>query len=734
MYPFILATQILTLIIAFVVIIVLMVRKSFRGQVCFIALSFCVAIQAFGYFLELQSTSLDGVLMAIKVQYFGSCFVNLLSYYFILDYCNYKKNKGFISFLFAFNVVILCAVCTCDHHNLYYSSMAFVQDGLFPHIVLTHGPFYTAFKLEILIMNLVVFFTLMHHLHRTPKKSRKNESKFVFACMFPVFTCILYSINVFRVYDPSSASFVISGALILFAIYRHELFDVIHTARDSVIEAMGESLIVVDSSYQLLDHNPAADHLFPELQSSSLNTSLSSISFFLDDLFHYRTYLDFERENHYYRGQITKIYDHNLIVGFFALFFDITENRINMKNQIQLREQAEKANKAKSTILANMSHEIRTPLNAILGLTDILLNQNISYSVRNDIINIKNAGSTLLNIINDVLDLSKIESGKMTIMEKEYKLSSIMQDVLGIINVKLSQKPITLRVETSAKLPKYYLGDELRIRQLLINLLTNAVKFTDHGSISLIINAEQIPDNEDMITLIIKVKDTGRGISIEDQERIFETFEQADVTNTRSVEGSGLGLAICRRILELMNGTISVESQLNIGSTFTITLPQKISHNEHPISSSRILPNPLHENSLIRSVHCTALVVDDNPLNLEVAKGLLELFDIDVTIADSGAIALAIMQNQKFDVVFLDHMMPVMDGVETLHNIRNLKKFNCTTIPVIALTANAIQGTKERFLQAGFSDYISKPISLKSLSEILNKWITHFEDQNKLLN
>lgn len=727
MYPYLLLIQVLSLIIGFFVIITLFFHKPFRGQLIFILLSATMTVQCFGYFQELTSTSLDSVIVAIKTQYLGSCFVNLLFLYFLLDYCNYKKSKALFGFLFILNVIILIAVLTCEYHNIYYTSMEFVQDGIFPHVVLGKGPLYQVFKTEVLIMNIVVVITLLKHYFSLNRSKRRQEIYFILACLSSSITCLLYAFGLFDDYDPSSSSFVVSGALILLAIYRHQIFDVIHTARDSVIETMDEALIVTDSLFHLLHHNPAAEKLFPELKQCKQNVQLKDISSFLDELFQKEMLLEFETNGCYYRSQITKIYQEQNLVGYYAWVFDVTQSRNLIENQIQLREQAENANKAKSLFLANMSHEIRTPLNTILGLADIILNQDINYQVRSDIINIKTAGKTLLNIINDILDLSRIESGKMRLVNEEYKLTTVLHDVIGIVRVKLTQKPIILKVDVEKNLPKYLIGDELRLRQLLINILNNAVKFTNQGSICFSIKASY-PDplRPNDIVLQIQIKDTGRGIAPEDQKRIFEMFEQVDLNPAHPIEGSGLGLSICNRLLSMIGGSIVVDSELGKGSTFTITIPQEISEINHEVKTSDFSglesnPNLVPNHS---SHSYTALVVDDNPMNLLVAKRLLAIFKLEVTTLETGQEAIDILNHNSFDIIFLDYMMPDMDGIETLHAIRELSPPYCKTVPIIALTANAVNGVDKILLNEGFQDYISKPIELSEMGELLTKWLS----------
>nr|WP_295685274.1 histidine kinase N-terminal 7TM domain-containing protein [uncultured Lachnoclostridium sp.] len=725
MYSLMLTIQIIALLTNFTVILVLLIKKPFRGQAIFLALCLAVLVQCFGYTLEITSTSLDAAMVSIKIQYLGSAYVNILFLSFLLDYCKIKKSRLSFSLLFLFNTFILFAVVTCEYHPYYYSSIQFVQEGSFPHVVFTKGILYNLFKAEVLVINFIIFFIVIYYYFRQGKKRRKQELNFVGACLFPSVTCASYFMSFFREYDPSSASFVISGVLVLIAIYRHQLFDIIHTARDRVIEVMDEALVVVDADFHLLDYNPAAKKLFPELKKSELNSPLHKLSKELDCLFHQNQVYEFQKEIRIYNAHINKICYNDELVGYSAWIFDITESKNYMKNLIDMREQAEKANSAKSLFLAHMSHEIRTPLNAIIGLTDILLHKDTDYELHNDILNIKHAGGTLLSLINDVLDITKIESGKLSLVDEPYKLTSVIHEVINIIGVKLMSKPISLQVSISDQLPKYFYGDELRLRQILINLMNNAAKFTEKGTISLQVELTSYDLDTQTALLLFHVKDTGLGIAKEDQKRIFHSFEQGSVGNEVLVEGSGLGLTICKRIIESAGGTIQVESDLGVGSDFSFTLPQKVYSQEHQKNSASTLkPGAIYKISPpFTAPEVKVLVVDDNRLNLKVASGLLKLFDLSVTVALSGTECLKLIQKEAYHIIFLDHMMPQMDGLETLKEIRSLPSQYHQNVPIIALTANAVSGIKEMFLANGFNDYLSKPIAISHLEALLKRWL-----------
>lgn len=723
MYQLIIFIQILVILAGFVIIPVTLTRKYFHGVTSYTLFIAGIMIQSYGYLIELTGKSVDTIIIGKQIQQFGYAFISLFLVIFLQIYYKRTINRKLTITLIVYNVILLSIVSTCNCHKLYYMSVNFVQDSLFPHVVVKHGIFYYISYLENLIVNGYVLWSIIQHFFSLNVRKRKLQLGFLSACSIPCIANIISLTGIFKEYNPLNASFSIASILVLISIYRHRFFDIIHTARDNIIESLDEALIVVDNDYQLLDHNPAADRLFPELIHANRNSYIYDISIKIYELLIQKTPPEFESNEHYYQTQINKIYNKLTVVGYIVCVSDITQSRIHMENLIQLREQAEYANKSKSVFLANMSHEIRTPLNAILGSTDILLSQRISYQERSTLMSIKTAGAALLKMLNDILDFSKIDSGKLSFSVAEYKLTTIIQDVIGIISVKLIHKPVILQVEVQQDLPKYLLGDEMRLRQILINVLNNAVKFTDKGSIHFSCNSlYDIDNNSDEITLVFQISDTGRGISKENQKRIFDSFERIIDSNHNPTEGNGLGLAICEKILSSLGGSISVESELEIGSTFTICVPQHISHEIHENMVNNKTGN-LTENNRFKDQY-SVLVVDDNLVNLQVAYGLLEIYDLKVDLASSGKEALQLLEKNTYHIVFLDYMMPEMNGIDTLNAIRELTPSYCKTVPVIALTANALSGAEEMFLSSGFNGFLSKPMEINRLSIILSKWLS----------
>lgn len=380
--------------------------------------------------------------------------------------------------------------------------------------------------------------------------------------------------------------------------------------------------------------------------------------------------------------------------------------------------------KAKDAFLANMSHEIRTPLNGILGMDEMILRDTKESNTREQAINIKSAGNTLLSLINDILDLSKIESGDFEIIEIDYSVASVLNDVINITKPRALKKGLEFNINVSPDIPSTLHGDEIRVRQVMLNIINNAIKYTHEGKIDLFIDTEKTDDDSKQ-TLVVKVADTGIGIKKEDIDKLFTAFQRLDLRSNRSIEGTGLGLTITRRLLDMMNGRIEVESEYGKGSVFTIYVPQRIVRIE-PIGEfskavSKSMSERQSEEVTLYAPDARILIVDDNEMNLEVIEGLLRDTDIKIDLASSGRECIEKTKKCQYDCILLDQMMPEMNGEETLKKLKSSELID--NIPVIALTADAIVGARENYMAMGFTDYLSKPVKYDALEKILKKYL-----------
>lgn len=417
---------------------------------------------------------------------------------------------------------------------------------------------------------------------------------------------------------------------------------------------------------------------------------------------------------------------------YYVFIGDITDTRVvaeekeRAQNLAVALEEAEKANLAKSAFLSNMSHEIRTPITAILGMNEMIQREAKDSAILEYSENIRKAGVSLLGIISDILDFSRIEVGKMMLEYESYDLDSMIVDLYNLVRFRTEAKGLDLQFEVDPNIPRSLMGDEIRIKQVITNLLTNAAKYTERGSV--IFSMKCLKKTEEEAELLVSVKDTGIGIRAEDMDRLFEPFDRLDLKKTRSIEGSGLGLAITRQMLSLMDSELMVESEYEVGSRFYFTFSQKISDSE-PVGEID-LEELLHDNgdSGRRQTTFTApgmrlLVVDDTPMNLQVVAGLLKRTKVDVDVATSGEECIEKFGKEHYDLVFLDFRMPRMNGIETLLQIQKLypKKYEST--PVISLTASTVSGDREKLLEAGFTDYLSKPVNVDEMERMMIKYL-----------
>ena len=411
-----------------------------------------------------------------------------------------------------------------------------------------------------------------------------------------------------------------------------------------------------------------------------------------------------------------------ILVGLlWMLGFAVAQQMEDLRVSELERQKAIELSQTKSSFLASMSHEIRTPINSIMGMNEMILRENRDPQIRSYANTIQRSGRMLLSLINDVLDYSRIEAGKLEIVEDDYRLSELIADIASIARERAEQKGLVCRINIEGRIPDGLHSDEVRIKQILLNLISNAVKYTDEGEIEIDISGAYSDD--ETFDLVFEVKDTGRGIREEDQKHLFEAFSRSDLRRNRSIEGTGLGLAIVKSITDSMNGTIRVESIYQKGSVFSVTLPQKVvDHTPVPgklqdlkTKGDRGARHPF------TSPEAVILAVDDNRPNLSIVNAFLKETKARIDLCTNGNDALAKCREEKYDLILLDHMMPEPDGIQTLERIRRDPDSKNRDTAAVVLTANAVSGSRQMYLRAGFADYLAKPIEASALEETVRK-------------
>jgi len=386
---------------------------------------------------------------------------------------------------------------------------------------------------------------------------------------------------------------------------------------------------------------------------------------------------------------------------------------------------ANEANDAKSHFLSNMSHEIRTPINAVLGLDEMIIRESGEEQIVSYAQDIRSAGKSLLGLINDILDFSKIESGKLELIYDNYDLSSLINDLLNMNLKKAQDKGLSIIMKINPELPHLLYGDELRLKQIILNILSNAIKYTDHGHIT--VTMDYTKKDDESIILYVSIKDTGKGIKEEDLAKLFTPFERIEEKRNKTIEGTGLGMSITKQLLSMMHSQLMVDSIYGEGSDFHFEVEQKVRDFEgignFEEAYKKLKEEESHYHESFKAPNARVMVVDDTTMNLTVFKGLLKQTELQIDACESGAKCLELCRTNDYQLIFVDYMMPDMDGIETLRHIRNDEDSLNSTTPVVVLTANAVSGAKEGYLKEGFSDYLSKPIDSQLLEKMIMKFL-----------
>lgn len=722
MYSFLVGFQILMVIGCFIFLIIMERQRESMLSKLMLCVGFLGAIQNAGYLLEMLSGNLGEAMTAVRVEFMGGAFMSTFLFIFVAKYCGYNISTKIEAFMFSLDGLVLLCIWGYRYTPIYYSRVSFVTEGLFPHLVLEKGPLHYIFLIHMFIHMIGCFImTMLTNRRLRNGKQNINLIALGICSIFPIpgFLCGIF--QWIEGYDAVPAcealSIIAFGIVIVF----FHIFDITITAHEDIIKTMDEAVLIVDVDGGFVEANDKAKELFQSLGRFRKGEQVCREN--LKDVFAENNYFEYVTCNHTFEVHANSIWNNRVLVGYSIVFVDMTQSKNQIEQMKLLKANAEKANRAKSEFLARVSHEIRTPINAVIGMNEMVLRESSEENVKKYSMDIKTSAHALLGIINDILDFSKIESGKMEIVPTEYELNSMLNDLYNMFSLRAREKGLHFEVNIDPNLPSKLYGDDIRIRQVLINLLTNAVKYTRKGTVTFEVTAER--DGEDEILHFV-VRDTGVGIKQEDIPKLFSAFERIDEEKNRDIEGTGLGMNISLQLLKLMNTDLRVESVYGEGSRFFFALRQRIVDAE-PIGNFQERARQAAREHTYRASFTSPegeiLLVDDNRVNRRVFCGLLKQTKVQITDVGSGRECLDHIRQKHYDLIFLDHMMPEMDGIETMRHMKEMEDNLCKDTPVIMLTANAIMGAKEQYLAAGFDDFLAKPIDQVKLERLMMHWM-----------
>ncbi len=726
MYQFVVAIEYFTILGLFVESWVALRKWSSRLHSYLFFSCISNLVYNIGFLLELRARSQETYVLALKFAYLGRIWIGLSLFLFVMEICRIYVPIALTGVLATAHAVMYYSILNIESNDLYYDYMEFVMQGDFPRLIHSGGPLYflqTALALGYTVFGVgLIFYKFIREKNTIAKKRYMTVSIAMAAIGIGYIMYIFKLVKLAYMFDVTIFGFAIGTFFMLIAIFRYKILDTVSLARDYVVDELSEGIIVVDAEGKITYCNNPAGRLFPELAKGHLSGKnadnvIERIRFAI------RCEEPIRINDRVYTPKTNALMQSDVTVGTLYVIVDDTDHYRYMEELREQKQIADGANKAKSQFLANMSHEIRTPINAILGMDEMVLRESSESEIREYAEDIRTSGRTLLALVNDILDFSKVEEGKMEIIPVSYEPGLMANDIVNMIKDRAYAKGLEFNIEFDNNIPRLLKGDEIRIKQCTLNLLTNAVKYTEKGSVSLKISHRDIDSHR--ISLCVAIKDTGVGIRPEDMDDLFSPFKRIDESKNRSIEGSGLGISITKRLLDLMGSELKVSSEFGKGSEFSFEIEQEVLSREATQDRAK-KPEEKKENrhaykELFHAPDARILVVDDIKMNITVITKLLKRTQIQVDTAASGPEAIRLAAENTYDIIFIDHLMPVMDGIETLQHMREDKSDDNTVY--VALTANAIAGAREMYLEAGFTDYISKPVDGEHLEKLIKSYL-----------
>ncbi len=727
-YDIYVGLHVLALLVCIAIFIRVFWARPSRGQAGTVLLVLSGCIYTLGFLLEITSGNVGGFYAATVTQYFGECLLIIGFTTFVSEMCHKKVPQFIYALEWLISFCIMWLLFTTRENKYFYTYIGMDESGPFPRLILERNWGFAFFvTYMVLACGICLAFCIVGGIKSTGfERKRMLCTAAAIAC--PWLPNLIRGMGLTGGYEIPCLGIMGAVVLVGLAMLRYGYFDSISLAGENALGHGQEGIMVINTHHTITYFNKRMEEVFGQLQLKQ-NVYQNET---LKEIFEGKI-KRLETDGRIFELRVEPLKEGGYVQGHMLWLLDITNHhqallKIERQNEqlMAAKEQAEEAkadadaaNAAKRKFLAHMSHEIRTPINAVLGMDTMILRESNEPHIKEYAMDIKNAGQTLLSLINDILDFSKIESGKLDILLVEYDLSSLIHDISNMIKAKAAAKKLELNIYVDEMLPSKLLGDDVRIRQVLVNLLNNAVKYTREGSITLKVTGQT---EGDKVTFTYCVEDTGIGIKEEDREKLFREFERIEEKRNRNIEGTGLGLSITTQLLHLMGSRLQVESVYGKGSKFYFTLEQQVVCST-PVGNLeerlKKMTTEYNYEAAFTAPKAEVLVVDDNATNHKVFASLLKFTEINVDVAESGRMCLDMIEKKHYDLIFLDHMMPVMDGIETLHRMKQIEDGWCKDTPVIALTANAITGAREMYLAEGFDDFLSKPINPEKLEQMI---------------
>ena len=715
-------------------ILTLAATSQYRGNYHVLS-TMTTAVVNFGYWQLAMSHNLEEALLANRIAYLDGTFLTLFIFLAVAQFCRIKVPVWLITVMSIVGFVVLGLSYTGGYSTIYYSNVSIIQRHGVTFLVTQDGPAHILY-IFLIVVYAVIDLGVMVYAFRNKNKVSYINTFFLLAT--ELFCMVVYAVESITVCEIQLLPFayVFNMALLFVLFRRTNLYDLSINAEHIREERREYGYVSFSRHGKYIGSNEVARKYFPELENLLMDHRISPKEEFLYNEFgNWVAYFnpDTDKTRYYTRNdRILKcrlnyftVGKRSSIQGYLIEITDDTNQQRHIQELNEMARKAEEANLAKSTFIANISHEIRTPIHAVLGMNEMIMRESNEPQIRVYAGNIKKSGNILLSLVNTILDYSRMEQGNQRLQLVTYETGKLLNNALDVIRLQTNSKNLRLEVFIDEHLPAKLIGDDLKFQQILFNLLTNAVKYTNEGYVRLCVS--QIERNADSVSIEVSVEDSGIGIRKEDIGHLTNAFCRVDEKHNRNIEGAGLGLSIASQLLQQMGSRLMIDSEYGVGSIFSFKLTQQIADPAELGPFSRfsetdmevLCPAPPR----FTAPEAKILVVDDNQMNRFVFQGLLKYLKVQITLAESGRECLNAIAKEHFDLIFMDHLMPELDGIETLHILKKRSGHLCTDSKIIAITANAYPDARDVYLKEGFDDFLEKPVEGKQLEDMIYQYL-----------